>query len=130
MVATTKPVEAAFPGQNGKIAFDSERDGNVEIFTMNPDGSNQTNISNTLSGEGQPSWSPDGTKIAFVSLRNGNNEIYTMNSDGSNQTRLTTHATSDIFPDWQPITASTNTAPTITSLRPPQALAQPTAHPS
>jgi Tol biopolymer transport system component len=102
-----------------KIAFWSRRAGPGQIFLMNADGSNQTNISNTLSGEGQPSWSPDGTKIAFVSLRNGNNEIYTMNSDGSNQTRLTTHATSDIFPDWQPITASTNTAPTITSLRPP-----------
>jgi hypothetical protein len=31
---------AAFPGQNGKIAFTSERDGNQEVYVMDPDGQN------------------------------------------------------------------------------------------
>ena len=38
MVAAVSPAEAAFPGQNGKIAFTSNRDGNLEIYTMNPNG--------------------------------------------------------------------------------------------
>ena len=41
-----KPSQAPLPVQNGKIAFQSFRDGNWEIYTMNADGSGQTNISN------------------------------------------------------------------------------------
>jgi hypothetical protein len=81
-------VEAAFPGKNGKIAFVIDRDGNFEIYTMNPDGSNQTNITNNAAPDFGPAWSPDGTKIAFSSTRDGNSEIYKMNADGSNQTVL------------------------------------------
>ena len=31
-------VEATFPGRNGRIAFVSDRDGDLEIFAMNPNG--------------------------------------------------------------------------------------------
>ena len=41
-----RPAEAAFPGFNGKIAFLSTRDGHEQIYVMDPDGSNQVNISN------------------------------------------------------------------------------------
>ena len=58
--------------------FVSTRDGNREIYTMNSDGSNPTNISNNDAADYQPSWSPDGTKIAFSSDRDGNSEIYVM----------------------------------------------------
>ena len=57
------PASATFPGHNGRIAF--ARGG--DIWTMNPDGSDQVNLTNTPSGtEYQPAWSADGTKIAFV----------------------------------------------------------------
>ncbi len=39
LVGAAGPVGAAFPGENGKIAFESDRDGNHEIYTMNADGS-------------------------------------------------------------------------------------------
>ena len=35
---------ATFPGENGKIVFFSNRDGNEEIYTMNPDGSGQMRL--------------------------------------------------------------------------------------
>src|SRR4029078_7424189 len=84
--------DAAFPGGNGKIAFVSGRDGNSEIYTMNPDGSAQTNISNNAAFDPDPAWSADGSQIAFSSSRDGNREIYKMNADGSGQTRLTNNA--------------------------------------
>lgn len=76
--AATVPsgADGAFPGGNGKIAFMSSRDGNSEIYTMNADGSTQTNISNNAAADVYPAWSPDGTQIVFESGRDGNPEIY------------------------------------------------------
>ena len=45
-ITANRPAKAAFPGLNGKIAFQSTRDGNEEIYVMDADGSNQVNISN------------------------------------------------------------------------------------
>src|SRR3954469_2666593 len=74
------PAPAAFPGLNGKIAFESERSGNDDIFVMNGDGSGQVNRSNNAMDDRPPAWSADGTKIAFASNRDGNLEIYVMNA--------------------------------------------------
>jgi hypothetical protein len=90
---------ATFPGETGKIAFHR----NGEIYVMNADGSEQTNISNNPAFDGYPHWSPDGKKIAFMTSRDGiNYEIYVMNADGSEQTRLTNNADIDEQPSWSP----------------------------
>ena len=41
-----------------KIAFESERDGNDEIYVMNADGTEQTRLTNNSDWEQEPSWSP------------------------------------------------------------------------
>ncbi|MFC1561009.1 SUMF1/EgtB/PvdO family nonheme iron enzyme [Candidatus Latescibacterota bacterium] len=87
---------------NGKIAFTSDRDGNDEIYVMNPDGSDQRNITNNPASDGAPSWSPDGSQIAFASNRDGVGDIYVMNADGSNQKRLTNNPANDYNPTWSP----------------------------
>jgi len=88
--------------ENTKISFFSTRDGNQEIYMMNPDGTNQTRLTNNLANESDTSWSPDGTKIAFTSYRDGNGEIYVMNSDGTNQVNLTNNPALDYYPAWSP----------------------------
>src|SRR2546425_3331127 len=70
---------AAFPGVNGKIVFETERDDNWEVYVMNADGSGQTNLTNNPAFDAEPSWSPDGTKIAFTSSRDDASEVYVMN---------------------------------------------------
>jgi Tol biopolymer transport system component len=85
-----------------KIAFSSYRDGNFEIYTMNPDGTEQTRLTNNPGKDEYPSWSPDGKKVAFGSNRDGNAEVYIMNADGSNQTRLTDNPAFDHLPSWSP----------------------------
>jgi Tol biopolymer transport system component len=113
VVAASSGAHATFPGSNGKIAFSTNRDGNHEIYAMDSDGSNQTNLTQFPgAGEDLPSWSPDGTKLTFVSSRTGNFEIFTMNADGSNQTNVTNHASFDADPVW-----CTNTRIVFASLR-------------
>ena len=89
-------------GPSGKIAFSTNRDGDFEIYSMNQDGSGQTNITNNPAHDCNPNWSSDGSKIAFQSDRDGNLEIYVINADGSNPTRLTTDTSSDYAPAWSP----------------------------
>ncbi|HEV7902597.1 MAG TPA: hypothetical protein VGO96_02055, partial [Pyrinomonadaceae bacterium] len=91
------------PSARGKIAFVSDRDGNNEIYTMEPDGTAQTNITNHPGNDTDPAWSPDGTKIAFSSTRDGgDDEIYVMNADGSNVTQITYNNDIDTEPTWSP----------------------------
>lgn len=74
---------------NGKIAFSSFRP-NSEIFTMNANGSDQIQLTDTSGDNLGPAFSPDGTRIAFSSTRTFAEDIYVMNANGSGQTRLTT----------------------------------------
>ena len=62
---------ATFSGHNGKIVFQSNRTGNADIYTMNPDGSNRVQLTTTPSEDVDPRWSPDGTRIVFASDRTG-----------------------------------------------------------
>jgi Tol biopolymer transport system component len=87
---------------NGKIAFVSSRDGNNEIYTVNPDGTSQTRLTNNAASDTAPAWSPDGKKIAFTSDRDGNNEICVMNADGTSQKCITMSSASDSEPTWSP----------------------------
>ena len=86
MILTTAADTAAQVGT--KITFFSTRDGNGEIYVMNADGTNQTNLSNNPATDADSLFSPDGTKIAFRSDRDSNNEIYIMNADGTHQRQI------------------------------------------
>jgi dipeptidyl aminopeptidase/acylaminoacyl peptidase len=93
---------SALPGADGKIAFQSNRDGNFEVYVMNADGSHQIRLTDHRGFDGDPSWSPDGQRIAFRSNRDGNAEIYLMNADGTDPTRLTHDRAFDGRPAWSP----------------------------
>ncbi|HKP02322.1 MAG TPA: hypothetical protein VJU77_03085 [Chthoniobacterales bacterium] len=98
------PVRGSPPG-NGRIAFESSRlsgDTARDIFVMEADGANATNLTSNQSYNLFADWSPDGTKIAFSSDRSGDFEIYLMNADGSNPVRLTNNPAEDQRPRWSP----------------------------
>ncbi len=84
------------------ILFASRRDGNLEVYVMNADGSGQIRLTNSPGTDNVAEFSPDGRTIVFQSSRDRNGEIYIMNSDGSNQNRLTRHPSSDTSPTFSP----------------------------
>ena len=71
-----------------KILFTSARDDNYEVYVMNPDGSEQLNLTQHRAQDVSAIWSPTGEKILFVSDRGGVRDLYMMNSDGSNVRRV------------------------------------------
>ena len=96
-----KSVTAKFTS-TAAIAFHSSRDGNSEIYIMDTDGSNMTQLTTNSTADSDPNWSHDGNKIAFVATRDGNSEIYVMNVDGSNPVNLTNNEAEDVSPAWSP----------------------------
>jgi TolB protein len=65
---------------NGSIAFLTNREGKDEIYVMNSDGSNQTNLTRHHAEDSSFSFSPNGAMIALASTRDaGQFDIYTMN---------------------------------------------------
>src|SRR5204862_180081 len=96
------PTPTATPSGNDKIIYNSISNDNFEIYVMDPNGANQTNLTNDLADDFSPAWSPDGTKIAFESFRDNNFEIYRVDANGSNPIRLTNNQADDIYAAWSP----------------------------
>ena len=89
MCGTMSPLFAKAP-TTPKILFTSTRDGNREVYMMNPDGSEQVNLTQHPAGDLQAVWSPTGEQILFVSDRQGTRvrDLYVMDADGSNVRRV------------------------------------------
>ena len=87
-----------------KIAFQSNRSGNNDIWLMDPFGGNLVNLTPTPTmAESTPEWSPDGTKIAFTrNVPGSGNEVFVINADGSNPVNLTNRPGYDAIPTWSP----------------------------
>jgi Tol biopolymer transport system component len=98
--------QATFPGANGRIAFTSERQGNPEIYSMAPNGSSVTRLTELASDDRSPAWNFAATDIAFATNRGadslGDFEIYRMLASGAGPSALTDNAVPDSSPAWAP----------------------------
>jgi len=100
--ASARSTAAAFPGKNGRIAFVSLRDGNPELYAMQPDATDVRRLTRNAAADVDPAWSPEGRRIAFTSDRAGNQDIHLVAIDESGVTRLTTSDGADFDPEWSP----------------------------
>jgi Tol biopolymer transport system component len=84
-----------------RIAFVSDRLGHKEIWLMQADGSDLTQLTNLRSVCWRPRWSPDGHQIVFnVGLVGMNRDIHVIDDAGGAPRRLTADASSDEWPTW------------------------------
>jgi hypothetical protein len=72
-----------------RIAFDTTRNGNVDVYTMDVDGSNLGRLTTNPAGDTDPNLAPSADALAFTSTRDGTDTIYTMDPNGGGQTRRT-----------------------------------------
>ena len=85
-----------------RITYSTTVDNNTDVWSMKTDGTDPQRLTTNAAGDGDSSFSKDGSKIAFVSVRDGNSEIYVMNADGTDQKRLTNNPATDNDPTWSP----------------------------
>ncbi len=71
----------AWSPDGSRIAYESTKSGNSEIWVMNSDGSGEPiNVSQHESWDSDPAWSPDGTQITFTSRRGGQDDIWAVDA--------------------------------------------------
>ncbi|HEU4388747.1 MAG TPA: winged helix-turn-helix domain-containing protein [Blastocatellia bacterium] len=103
LIASTRYDGGAQYSPDGRrIAFHSDRSGQLEIWICNSDGTHLTRM--TTSGPnkkaGTPRWSPDGRQIAFDLFEEGKGDIYAINVEGGLVRPIATGDSTDHLPSW------------------------------
>ncbi len=80
--------DASFSPDGSQILYAANHDGDLEIYVVGADGSDQRQLTDNGGQDFFPSWSPDGKTIVFSSDRSGAVELYLMDADGGNQRPL------------------------------------------
>jgi len=93
----------AFSPDGERIAFVSERSGNLEVWVSRRDGSRAVQLTSLRAqNTGTPQWSPDGRRIAFDSWASGKSDVYVVDSGGGAPRVLTSGALGSWMPTWSP----------------------------
>ena len=88
---------------DGLILFDSNMNGNWDIYAMDGQGRNLRQLTFSTSDERWPSLSPDGSHMAYSSNEDGFYNIVIQDIQGGDRRfNLTHNGTDDIMPDWGP----------------------------
>ncbi len=99
------PFDGPFSPGDSRILFTSGRDGNLNLFMMEEDGSAPIPLPTHPAVDQSAHWYPDGYgwKIAFMSDRDGDYEVFDMITGGRRRLlQLTNNAARDGFPRWSP----------------------------
>jgi len=87
-----------FSPDGRRVAFNSRRSGDTEIWLADPDGTNAVQLTSMRGapGTGYPHWSPNGERLVFHS----NRDVYVIPASGGKAQNLTSHPASDSFPSF------------------------------
>jgi len=107
-----------------KIAFQSNRNGLIHIWTINRDGTGAREITKGDFEDREPSWSPDGKRIAFSSDRSGAYAVWYLDVDSGAMHQVTKNSANEFAPTWSPtgqeiaFVSSRQSGPGVYAIRP------------
>ena len=92
--------EAQYPSWSSadRIAFTAVKEGGFDLFSIAPDGSGLTRLTEGVGDNNWPSYSPDGSQIAFFSNRDGTDAVWVMAADGKDPRKVAEGGE----PNWSP----------------------------
>ena len=105
MTMLANGISPAWSPDGSQIAFAANREGNFDIYIMDADGGNQTQLTTNEADDIEPCWSPDGLWLAFSSSRSSGRRladfnIWAIHAIGGSLTQLTIHEDYDGAPSW------------------------------
>lgn len=90
-----------------KVAYESNIDGDYEIFVMNRNGTGKIKLTSNSVFDGNPEWSRDDTRIAIRrAIERGGREVGTqivvLDADGTAELAVTDGSRFDVWHSWAP----------------------------
>lgn len=102
---TTHPAEDRSPSwspDGTRLLFESDRDGDFEIYVIGRDGSGLRRLTDSPGGDRSPAWSPDGERFVFGSERDGARGLWIGDLAGGEPRSLIADPSPELVPDWSP----------------------------
>ncbi len=97
----TQHIEGVGVSRDGKwLAFDSDRQGNPDIYRMPIAGGDPQQVTTDPSFDFIPSWSPDGKEIVFQSWRNESRDVFVVAAGGGEELLVAGGPAMEMYPDW------------------------------
>lgn len=92
---------ATYSAQAGRYAYESYRDGNLNLYLHGTDGADDWLTQNPR-GDYGPAWRPGAEQVAFASWREGDKDLYLIDLAGKELTQLTQDPADSESPAWHP----------------------------
>ncbi len=107
LTTSAKNYFPSFSPNGKKILFVSFWEGNKQIYTMNPDGTDPKKLTKSGEDDDWPVWSPDGKKVLFIRTPSSKDtspqsHIYVMDNDGTDTKKITDKGGRYLFLSWSP----------------------------
>jgi hypothetical protein len=96
------PAADAAVATDGRIAYVTEANGDLDVVLAAPDGSVLAPLAETSGNEDAPSFSPDGTLVAYQVGPKGSRHVAVVSADGGTPTPIAGSGGDDSDPVWSP----------------------------
>jgi hypothetical protein len=94
------PESPAFSPDGKTVAFSAMREGYADIYLVDLESEQVTNITKDTLPDYSPTFSPDGSRIAYVVRVSGNDKLFVMDRSGQNRRQVTFGAHDDVGPKF------------------------------
>lgn len=104
LVGGSAPLHGQDSEHPPQLLYVSNVDGDNDIYLIDIDTGETTNLTNNDYDDVMPAWSPDGRQIVFSSIGvdNDNLDLYVMNADGTDLRQLTDMEGRETLARWSP----------------------------